>query len=73
MTPKEKAIELVERFNVLQTFIEGFDYEHAIECALIAVDEILNYDLKAKTESQFVIERRIEEYWQEVKQEVEKL
>ena len=68
MTPKEKAAELVDKFT--QTNGNGF---FAKECALIVVDEILNYDLKAKTESQFIIERRIEEYWNQVKQEIEKL
>ena len=85
MTPKEKAEELV--YKIYQTtpnetcFSPQFEtgnipykaWEQAKQCALIAVDEILNYDLKAKTESQFIIERRIEEYWEQVKQEIENL
>ncbi len=67
MTPKQKAEELIDKF----TFeIGNFN---AKQCALIAIDEILNFDLKAKNESQFIIERRIEEYWQEVRTELEKL
>jgi hypothetical protein len=42
MTPKEKAKELVARYDVLQTLIENFHHDHAIECALIAVDEIID-------------------------------
>lgn len=70
MTSKEKAIELVEQFmehtvewdNIKEV---AFDSEyHAKQCALIAVDEILNtiweYHLEA-------------EFFKEVKQEIEKL
>jgi len=58
MTPKEKAKELVDKFTVvgLQQRNEG------IQCALIAVDEILN-----------VIDNFEMIYWEEVKQEIEKL
>lgn len=74
MTPKEKAEELVQRFNVLQTFIEGFAYEHAIECALISVDEIIK-----NGGTKYIIEYKPNSYtnevwyWEEVKQEIEKL
>jgi hypothetical protein len=68
MTPKEKADELYVGYWYLTN-----DSRIAKKCALIAIDEILNFDLKAKNESQFIIERRIEEYWQEVKTELEKL
>ena len=68
MTPKEKADELYVGYWYLTN-----DSRIAKKCALIAIDEILNFDLKAKNESQFIIERRIEEYWQEVRTELEKL
>jgi len=75
MTPKEKAEELILKYLRLQE--EGSsNWFHKIlakKCALIAVDEILNYDIRAKCEVQFIIEQRIESYWQEVKQEIEKL
>ena len=70
MTPKEKARELVDKFSTvgLQQRNEG------ITCSLIAVDEILEaqpsrrywdtYD--DETPSSLI-------YWQEVKQEIEKL
>jgi hypothetical protein len=58
MTPKEKAIELVNKmaFEVCKT--------DAIQCALIAVDEILSVVWYVPVDI---------EYWQEVKQEIEKL
>ena len=71
MKAEEKARELVELFAPIMT---NEDWkEKAKQCALIAVDEILNFDIKAKNESQFIIEKRIEEYWQQVKTEIEKL
>jgi len=61
MTPKEKALDLVENmFNCPET---GYN-EHKIECALVAVDEIIK-----ELERCFIHN----EYWQEVKQEIEKL
>ena len=69
MTPKEKANELVGRYRqeVLRGKyrIDGFVIEElAEECALIAVNEMLNahlFDLDEK------------EYWKYVKQEIEAL
>jgi len=57
MTPKEKAIDLVHKFDM-----ENEYYERAQECAKIAVDEILN-----------VIDNFEMIYWENVKQEIEKL
>lgn len=76
MTPKEKANQLVDAFYQylpLERYVttsEGDLYweydgwENAKQCALIAVDEILQVGL-------FTFEDR--KYWQEVKQEIEKL
>lgn len=69
MTPKEKAEELVERFNLLQTYVEYFSYDHAKQCALICVDEIFK---TVKSVSSNEIEYD-DNYWQEVKTEIEKL
>jgi hypothetical protein len=66
MTPKEKAKELIRQFYSVGAV-------ECKQCALLAVDEILNYDIKAKSEAQFVIQKRIEDYWQDVKQELENL
>ena len=62
MTPKEKAQELLNKF--IQTNGNAF---FAKECALIAVDEILN-----NTGCGGCIESE-KNYWQQVKQEIEKL
>ncbi len=62
MTPKEKAEELVQKY-MMNTPV-GFHIEDAKECALIAVDEILNND----GFTQFDI--YLTEYWQQVKQEI---
>ena len=44
MTPKEKAIELIEQFSLFQPdeMDEGIEYR-ARKCALICVDEIQEY------------------------------
>jgi hypothetical protein len=62
MTPKEKAIELVEKFTNLYEGINlGLAKKHwAKQSALIAVDEILKLRVNIP-------------YWQEVKQEIENL
>lgn len=68
MKPKEKAKELVDRYK----FMEIANYTSMFEvkqCALVAVDEIINSvvitDLTI-AENQFI-------YWEEVKQEIENL
>ena len=81
MTPQEKAQELVDRFD---EYVHGYvggsvlsntqypdvKLERAKECALIAVDEIIaNIEPSVSMD---VIEARIK-YWQEVKNEIEKL
>jgi hypothetical protein len=67
MTPKEKAIELVNLFT-----IGGFQQRNdGIQCALIAVDEILDLNLGFSNcdENNWAIEK----FYIEVKQEIEKL
>jgi len=66
MTSKEKAEELVNKFShfTVQEKWELKNY-YAMECALIAVDEILNEYWSHDTK------RR--DWWKEVKQEIEKL
>ena len=66
MTPKEKAKSLVEKYYEFN----HIGNRHAVKCALIAVDEILNMDYP---HSDFQdLELHIS-YWEEVKQEIEKL
>jgi hypothetical protein len=73
MTPKEKAIELVDKFmehtvewdNVTE---HAFDSEyHAIQCALIAVDQIFEALDEHHWEN-----RNVTEYYREVKEEIQK-
>jgi hypothetical protein len=77
MTPKEKAKELLWKYLPI---LEGWKYEDsnkAKQCALIAVDEIIsivpyeNYNRDTLCPYDFADLSR--EYWQEVKQEIEKL
>jgi hypothetical protein len=72
MTPKEKAEKLINAFIPQVRWKMGQEdvIRRAKQCALIAVDEII-----AQIEpsvSMDVISARIK-YWQEVKQEIEKL
>ena len=64
MTPKEKAIELYNKYMQMP-FPTHTD--RAKQCALIAVDEIL--DMVKHTPIEFIET----DYWQEVKQEIENL
>ena len=67
MTSKEKAEELVNKFShfTVQEKWELKNY-YAMECALIAVDELIK-------ETSFEFPNIRQRYWQEVKQEIEKL
>lgn len=77
MTPQEKAQELVDKFLHPVRWKMGQEdiKERAKQCALIAVDEILKSNpiipLSFMLESEALDAAR--EYWQEVKQELEKL
>jgi hypothetical protein len=64
MIPKDKAIQLVKQFSSVLMHDEV--YEDSIKCALIAVDEIL------KNDTIFLYVHHLD-FWQEVKQEIEKL
>ena len=76
MTPKEKAIELYNKFlnPSGDTYLYGMlEHESAKECALIAVDEILEaLGYKSLSDSPYTtLEAR--QYYVQVKQEIEKL
>ena len=66
MTPKEKANLLYNKMVV--DF--GIDHWQIKQCALVAVDEIISNIEPSVSED--VISARIK-YWNEVKQEIEKL
>jgi len=74
MTPKEKAKELFDKFY--DTTGEHWNaHKVSIECALIAVDEIintLNMDIRDVDVRGNILFDLIE-YWQEVKKEIELL
>lgn len=73
MTPKEKAAELVDKMSMHQNVYQG--KQLAKLCALIAVDEILKSNpiqpLSFMLESEALDAGQ--DYWKEVKQEIEKL
>jgi len=65
MIPKEKAIQLLDKFNKPDT--THYPYVHnAQQCALIAVDEMIK-------ELEYGVGKSATEWWHEVKQEIEKL
>ena len=70
MTPKEKAEELVLKYLRLQEVdsYNWFNTPLAKKCALIAVDEIISIKLLW-----YQKDTKELDYWQEVKQEIEKL
>jgi hypothetical protein len=73
MTAKDKAIELVHKYvKLTDGWVYGIaSWEHKKKCALIAVDEIIEaIDFDWMEVQNLESEHR---YWQEVKQEIEKL
>jgi len=71
MTPKEKSIEIVEKYVDIQSELEEttqFYWGYAVKCALISVNELIN---DTNSSSPFEVERLV--FWSEVKQEIEKL
>jgi hypothetical protein len=70
MTPKEKALELIEKFKIndYDWIAQGILYcvkQHA----LVTIDEILNITYKRK----LINGIEANEYWNQVKIEIEKL
>ena len=77
MTPKEKAIELTDK--MFNTQNSPCTWQGAKICALIALDEILNNIMffwysptkdMPKDIAYFVTQKK---YWEQVKEEIEKL
>lgn len=65
LNPKEKAQQLYNKYY--QILCESSSRKHdTLECALIMVDEILNINSVDK-------DYFLSNYWEEVKQEIEKL
>jgi len=81
MTPKEKASELFNKMFIVEDPMGSYPmcYDTAIECALITVNEMIDFENRMLDEwtkyfegkgGQMKIERL---YWEEVKKELEKL
>lgn len=66
MTPKEKAKELIVKYGFVEVAYYTSKFE-VKQCAIIAVDEILNNDGFTQFDDYLT------KYWQEVKQEIQKL
>lgn len=65
MTPKEKAKELFEKFDNLLICSMDVNWDaESKQCALIAVDEILNVPELSFNQN---------DYWREVKSEIQNL
>jgi len=76
MIPKEKAKELLDKYYIIcQEFTEEIQCSiQAKQCALITVDEILETKLLKNRYCGFVeLDKSHIEYWNEVKNEIEKL
>ena len=65
MTPKQKCDELIKKYKPIVTLKMGFEHSYILkkakQCALIAVDEIINSNPLT------------EFWWKLVKDEIEKL
>jgi len=71
MDAKDKATELVDKFyNEIDcaSLTDEISEDKAKQCALICVDEMLK-----EIKPSLVYHKRDVEYWQEVKEEIEKL
>ena len=71
MTPKEKAIELFDKFELSFAGVISADEDWEAlgkQCALIAVDEVIEALHEHHWQNRLLID-----YWQEVKNELEKL
>jgi hypothetical protein len=81
MTPKEKALQLLDRYDFISTYdgLDIMDDELTMldrkQCAKIAVDEMLEEILENWYGDYYNIEWEKEriDYWNEVKHEIEKL
>ena len=84
MTSKERAKELISKFmpHVRWKLSQDDCLDRAKECALVAVDELINneYQLADKllniihdNKIKLIASFPTQDYWQEVKQEINKL
>ena len=77
MTPKEKALELVQKY--FKANHQPYGFKDAKQCALIAVDELIEsfnsiYDASIRNIEKYSgAQYEMRDYWESVKQEIEKL
>jgi formaldehyde-activating enzyme involved in methanogenesis len=71
MTPEYKAEILVDKFVKYTPADSELEYPYAKECAILAVNEILNEYPSQVPKDSYEMERHL--YWIEVKKEIEKL
>lgn len=77
MTPKEKAKELVEKFDETLTYLES--KSKAKQCAMISVHEIIKLNINDRAfisddkENNTIVYSTYNEYWSEVLIEISKL
>jgi hypothetical protein len=69
MTTKEKAKELVDKMSSIDELFGDIGVHEAKQCALIAVDEIMK--AVGWEEMELGVDR--DNYWQEVKEEINKI
>ncbi len=83
MTAQEKAKELIDKFGKVNVYIsieprdiecsaKDLDSNTSKQCALIAVDEIISFIIISTSQSGLIRDFQ-KDYWQQVKQEIEKL
>ena len=76
MTPKEKALELFNKYaTYVVMWVGGVEVErqNCKQCALIAVDQIILEQCKSSELKDPRYQDERIRYWNEVKQEIEKL
>jgi hypothetical protein len=69
MTPKEKANDILDNFWLMDKVEPMLTEEQAKQCALIAVDEVIEQNNIWINQTG----KGTNNYWQEVKQEINKL
>lgn len=76
MTPKEKAVELVDKFRPwVPKYYDNPLISYQKECALMAVDEILDFMMKEDilTKTCHYVNSHWTPYWIKVKEEIKNL
>ena len=75
MTAKEKAIELVDKFEQIDIFVMTTRYDKIVpkQCALICVNEIIKEHCHESEQKNPIAQDRWVSFWLQVKQQIKKL